>query len=230
MTDDNKKTVTNPKKAPTGVPQASLEYRKMKPKELETFRKFKGKDNLDKKNLSRGVIGFVNNPKGGHITEGTIADKVNPPSRSNLGRTANLKGKELTKEEVDKKIKAERESAINKKRIAEEAAKKLRIRQQRFPYTPPEDLKNIPFLAAESDEPEEGLDPKDQINEEDGEELIGEEQIESQERKSASLEPEGEEEFNEEEDDDIEEDENEEEKLEEEEGEENTEEQEQIRA
>lgn len=180
---ENKKTSSSSNKPPAKPfsGQANIEYRKMKPKELEEFRKFKEKDNLKKENLSRGVIGYVSNPsqspQGARITEGTLHDKVNQRSRlSAQGQAQRNQQQPLSEQELKKRTEQERDSAQVKKKIQDEMTRKMRIRQQHFPYTPPKDMEDVPGLEAESDEDLVQSQPHakspDEVNEQEGEEEI----------------------------------------------------------
>lgn len=169
-------------------PTPDISVRTMKPEEREKFWAKKKKDNLNNPNLSRGAIGYVANPQGAKTTEGTLHDVVLPPSRS--AATADRNRKEVSEEEMQERINREREAGVQKKRISEETAKKLRTEMQGFKYTPPEDLKDVPFLVDNTNDGDNGTGKEDvsqkQTSEEQGEEIILEQEGEGEEEDSSS--------------------------------------------
>jgi len=98
-------------------------------------------------NVSRGIIGLVTNPNPGYITEGTIADKVNPATRfQKSGKSNPVTDEDIKKRMDDERIKAGINSEVQEQRVI-----KLRTEQQGFKYTPPDHLKDVPGLAATPD-------------------------------------------------------------------------------
>ena len=124
------------------------------------------KDSEGKVNVSRGIIGLVSNPNAPTITEGTVADKVNQPSRF---VDENGKVKPLTAEDIDKRIQLERSRGGMDKERQEQIAIKARTEAQGFKYTPSEEFKDDPELAATQDNFQEG---EPNVNENQGEQVI----------------------------------------------------------
>ena len=103
-----------------------------------------------KTNVSRGIIGLVTNQDTGYITEGTIADKVNPVTRlQNSGKGG--KTNPVTEEDLKKRMDDERARAGIDSEVQEQRVIKIRTEMQGFKYTPPEHLKDIPGLAPTPD-------------------------------------------------------------------------------
>ena len=130
------------------------------------------KDNEGKVNVSRGIIGLASNPNAAAptVTEGTVADKVNQPSRfpnSEGGRV-----NPVTAEDLDKRIQLERSKAGFDRAEQEQVAIKARTEAQGFKYTPPEEFKNRPGLEATQDNffQQQGGEPT--ANENQGEQVI----------------------------------------------------------
>ena len=125
------------------------------------------KDSQGNVNISRGIIGLVSNPNPQPtVTEGTIADKVNPPSRF-LGDDGKVKP--VTAEDLDNRIKLERAKAGFDRETQEQIAIKARTEAQGFKYTPPEQFKDNPALAATPDNLQEG---EPSVNTNQGEQVI----------------------------------------------------------
>jgi hypothetical protein len=104
-------------------------------------------DNQGNTNVSRGIIGLVTNPDPGYITEGTIADKVNPATRfQKSGKTNPVTEEDLKKRMENERAKAGMDSGIQEQRVI-----KIRTEMQGFKYTPPEEYKNVPGLEATPD-------------------------------------------------------------------------------
>ena len=164
---------TKPKETPKPHSgPADITYRKMNDKELQKFNEFKKKDNSDKENLSRGVIGLVKT--GSKISDGTLHDRVNTGTRK---ITDVQKGP--TEQDLETKIKEERRKGLTKSQISEEFARALRIKQQGFPYKCPPEFEGVPGL--ESDNIDNEKDESNvKVNREQGEELVSEEQLQSQ--------------------------------------------------
>ena len=104
-----------------------------------------------KTNVSRGIIGLVtSNQDTGYITEGTIADKVNPATRlQNSGKDG--KTNPVTEEDLKKRMDDERARAGIDSEVQEQRVIKIRTEMQGFKYTPPEHLKGVPGLAPTPD-------------------------------------------------------------------------------
>ena len=105
-----------------------------------------------KTNVSRGIIGLVtsNQQDTGYITEGTIADKVNPVTRlQKPGKDGKINP--VTEEDLKKRMDDERERAGIDSEIQEQRVIKMRTEQQGFKYTPPDHLKDIVALAPTPD-------------------------------------------------------------------------------
>ena|SRR4249919_1382318 len=100
-----------------------------------------------KTNVSRGIIGLVTTSDPGYITEGTIADKVNPSTRFQKSGKPNP----VTDEDLKKRMEIEREKAGMNSEVQEQRVIKIRTEMQGFKYTPPEHLKDIPGLAPTPD-------------------------------------------------------------------------------
>jgi hypothetical protein len=124
-------------------------------------------DNQGNVNVSRGIIGYVSSPaQAGGVTEGTIADRYNAPSKF-----PNAEGKvnPLTEEDLQNRIKLERSKAGMDAERQQQLAIKLRTEQQEFKYTPPEEFKDDPELAATPDNLQEG---EPNVNQAQGEQLV----------------------------------------------------------
>jgi hypothetical protein len=77
-----------------------------------------------------------------HFTQGTLYDRVNPPSKDVTNPTANNPDSE---EALKQRIQQERELGLSTNRYQEELAKKIRLESvQGQEYKLPEDLKNDP--------------------------------------------------------------------------------------
>ena len=98
-----------------------------------------------KTNVSRGIIGLVTTTTSepGYITEGTVADKVNPPTRF---QKPGSKTNPVTEEDLKKRIDLERAKAGMDSEVQEQRVVKMRTEMQGFKYTPPDHLKDIPGL------------------------------------------------------------------------------------
>lgn len=130
------------------------------------------KDSEGKVNVSRGIIGLASNPNNAAptVTEGTVADKVNQPSRfpNSEGRV-----NPVTAEDLDKRIKLERDRAGMDRERQEQVAIKARTEAQGFKYSPPEEFRDDPELAATQDnfqQQQGGGEPT--ANENQGEQVI----------------------------------------------------------
>lgn len=124
------------------------------------------KDSQGKVNVSRGIIGLVSNPNAPTITEGTVADKVNQPSRF---PNADGKINPVTAEDLENRIKLERSRAGMDKDRQEQIVIKARTEAQGFKYSPPEEFKDDPELAATQDNFQQG---ESTVNENQGEQII----------------------------------------------------------
>jgi hypothetical protein len=126
------------------------------------------KDKAGNVNVSRGIIG-LNSSNSQSITEGTVADRINQPSRSLNAETGRVNP--VTAEDLDKRIQLERAKAGFDRGAQEQVAIKARTEAQGFKYTPPEEYKNHPGLAATEDNlQQEGSEPV--VNKEQGEQAI----------------------------------------------------------
>lgn len=97
------------------------------------------KDNQGNTNVSRGIIGLNFG-----ITEGTVADNVNPPSRF-----PNAEGRinPLTEQDLQNRIELERSKAGMDLERQRQIAIKIRTEMQNEEYSPPEEFKDDPELA-----------------------------------------------------------------------------------
>jgi hypothetical protein len=125
------------------------------------------KDKTGNVNVSRGIIGLnSNNTQSSSITEGTVADRVNQPSRS-----PNTEGRvnPVTEEDLDKRIQLERSRGGMDRARQEQIAIKARIEAQGFKYEGHEDFRDDPELAPTPDNFQEG---EPTANREQGEQVI----------------------------------------------------------
>ena len=108
-------------------------------------------DTQGKTNVSRGIIGLVTSTSDpGYITEGTVADKVNPPATRPLQK-AGSKPNPVTEEDLKNRMDTERAAAGMDSEIQEQRVVKMRTEMQGFKYTPPDHLKDVVGLAPTPD-------------------------------------------------------------------------------
>jgi hypothetical protein len=128
------------------------------------------KDSSGNVNVSRGIIGLASSTphqQGQSVSEGTVADRINRPSRSLNPETGRVNP--VTAEDLDKRIQLERSKAGFDRGAQEQVAIKARTEAQGFKYTPPEEYKNHPGLEATQDSLQEG---EPSANQEQGEQVI----------------------------------------------------------
>lgn len=97
------------------------------------------KDSQGNVNVSRGIIGLNSG-----LTEGTVADNVNPPSKF-----PNEEGRinPLTEEDLEKRIELERSKAGMDMERQRQIAIKIRTEIQGEEYKPPDEFKDDPELG-----------------------------------------------------------------------------------
>lgn len=136
-------------------------------------------------NVSRGIIGVASNStNASSVTEGTVADRVNQPSRTitSVGG-GQQRVNPVTAEDLDRRIQLERAKAGFDRGAQEQVAIKARTEAQGFKYTPPEEYKDHPGLAATEDNlQQEGGEPA--ANQAQGEQVIDVDNTDDQQKRS----------------------------------------------
>jgi hypothetical protein len=132
------------------------------------------KDNQGNVNVSRGIIGLKSSPSSttkSYITEGTIADTVNAPSKF---RSAEGDVNSLSEQDLQNRISMERSKAGLDKEYQEQLMIKIRTEAQNFSYKPEgkwADAEKYPELQATATESQvQAKEPT--VNNEQGEQLL----------------------------------------------------------